>query len=125
MRFTFDIRLTVAKRMLATKKAQGTAFTETAVMSFVVMGCPDSFENAYRTNIPADTISIGMNIAHMKPIIDCLYLITMSRRVSIYNRSRYFLISFKTSNIFQFNIANMTCLLKPDILIPEVLANQL
>jgi hypothetical protein len=112
MRFAFDMRLTVAKRMLATKKAQGTAFTETAVISFIISGSPDSFENAYRTSIPADTISMGMNIAHMKPIIDCLYLSTMSRRVSIYNRSRYFLISLKTSNMFQFDMANMTYLEK-------------
>ena len=71
-----------------TRNAQGTALTETVVRSEIVIGRPDTIDIAYLTSMPAATISIGMKMAHMKPITDCLYFTRMSRQVTMNSNSR-------------------------------------
>ena len=82
-RFVLEIKDKVEKRILATKNAHGTAFTETDAISASSVGFPDTTENANLTSIPAATMSIGMNMAHNMPITDCLYLILISRQASM------------------------------------------
>src|SRR4051812_2509219 len=87
-RFAFETRLSDEKRIDATKNAHGTERTATLTMSARRNGTPDNDANAYFTSTPAHTTSVGIRIAHMKPINDCLYFTLISRQASMYNRSR-------------------------------------
>ncbi len=71
------------------RNAQGTALTDTVVRSETATGRPVTIDIAYFTSMPAHTISIGMNRAHMNPITDCLYFTRMSRQVIMNSSSRY------------------------------------
>src|SRR5262245_14848265 len=71
-RFELDTRLFVPKRSDATKKAHGADLIITESMSESESGVPDTREKAYRTRIPAQTITSGIRIAHRRPMTDCL-----------------------------------------------------
>ena len=70
----------VPNRSEATKKAQGTALTETFARSSAAMGLPETLNMANFTTKPARTIVAGMRTAHITPSTDCLYLTRMSRQ---------------------------------------------
>ena len=97
----FKVRLVVAKRIEEIKNDQGMAFTETLATCESVKGEPDILAKPIFTNIPAETIIIGISIAHMKPITDCLYLILISRHVSMYSISLYLINSSQQRIISQ------------------------
>src|SRR3990172_2397514 len=71
-RFAFCTKLNVEKRMEETKKPHGIALTETAAMSEKPMGLFETIEMPNLTTIPAKIMTIGINIAHKTPMMDCL-----------------------------------------------------
>ena len=77
------MRLPAEKRIDPTKNAHGIALTDTDASWDNSIGFPENIEIAFLTKIPAPTIIIGMKIAHINPIMDCLYLIFISRHTSI------------------------------------------
>lgn len=93
MRFMLLVKLLVANLIEPTKKAHGTDFTDTEATEAKSMGLPENIEKAVFTRIPAETTNTGINMAHIKPMIDCLYFIFISRHVSIKSRWRYVIIS--------------------------------
>ncbi len=88
-RFALPTRQFVPNRIEATKKAQGTARTDTFARSWAARGLPVTLDIANFTTTPASTIVAGMRMAHSTPRMDCLYLMRMSRQTIMYNRSRY------------------------------------
>ena len=65
------------------KNDHGSAFTVIDASSVISTGFPETIENAFLISTPAETISIGIKRAQKNPIIVCLYLILISRQVSI------------------------------------------
>ena len=82
-RFALAIRLLEENLIEDTNKLQGSALTVTEKIASVLSGLLLSIAKAYLTKIPAATIKIGMKIAHIKPITDCLYFIIISRHVIV------------------------------------------
>src|SRR3990172_380445 len=85
-RFVLPIKLFVENRIDVKKNENGIALTPTDTIEESSIGSPETMENAFFTNMPAATTSIGIKIAHMYPIIVCLYLILISRQARVYNK---------------------------------------
>lgn len=90
-KYIFETRLLLLTRLFVEnlieliKNDHGRAFREIEAMSELFMLVPDIYEKAIFIVIPAATISIGIRIAHINPMTDCLYLSFISRQVSIYS----------------------------------------
>lgn len=100
----FPTRLFTENFTELTKKVHGRTLIEIEIIPINSNGLLDMDEIAAFTRTPDKTATIGMNIAHKKPMAACLYLILISLKVSMNKRSRYFIISFNILSPFSYRM---------------------